>query len=738
MLKQLKTKMLALVVGVAVFAGMLGSVPVRAAQDPYESTTTQRGRYTTNYANYLFTADLPEVKEGESTTISHPGYKDEDDSYPSGFVGAGVKLKAVPGENIFHKITIRNISVPTGAYFGIFDKYGINIGMENGGNGALDMSEAAEAYVKLDPDQEYTILAYADNSEDITSLSYTRIDVEVVKDDVGDNDLTATPVDLNKQNSYRLDGCNDYDYFSFTTKDEPSFYNIAYQNRDIKNTLNFTLFNERNEVIEEFAVEKGEAENKTLVLDKNKKYFLRAHVDNDDPYDSACRGNYLFTITQKSDDYPDINSQADKLQYNTKYTGEIQHETDKDIIMFNNGELTKFSMLCTNESTTEELQYKVQSYDEETILSGIIGPGFIGNVILTSENFKKNTNYYLVFSGAEGLEYSFTIAPVWHRITYELNGGIQNHKNPMTFNETSTVTLYDPTRTGFVFGGWYTTPDFILPKESVEDDDVSSIATDVGNSSDDIVLYAKWITNGYKIFYNLDGGINHSDNPSSFLPGNSDILLQEPSKVGHVFGGWYTSSDFSSESKITKIERGTIGNVSLYAKWIVSSYSITYKLNGGTNNTGNQDSYNASASDIILMNPYRKGYVFGGWYESPSCSGGGIRAISVGSVGNKTFYAKWIKAKPGKPSVSTSSKKKKVTIKWKKIKSASGYEVQYGTSKKFKKSKMIRKRATTTKAVTKKMKKGQKCYIRVRSYAVDSTGAKIYSSWSKTRNVKVK
>lgn len=737
MLKNLKRKMIAMMATIAVFTSMAGPVPVRAEQGPAESTTSQEGRFNTNYSSFLFTADLPEIKGGESTTISHPGFK-KDDSYPSGFIGAGVKLKAVPGKNVFHKITIRNISVSTGAYFGIFDKYGINIGDENGGMGELNVSEAGEAYIKLEADSEYTILAYADNSEDITSLSYTRIDVDIINDDVGDSDLDATDVNFNKQYNYRLDGCNDYDYFSFTTKDEPSFYNIAYQNRDIGNTLNFTLFNERNEVVEEFSADKGEAGNKTLVLDKNKKYFFRAHVDNDNPYDASCRGNYLFNITQKHDDYPDINSQAEQLSYNTKYTGGIQHESDKDVIMFNNGDLTKLSMLCTNESTTEDLEYKVQSYDEETILSGTIGAGFIGNVILTSDNFTKNTNYYLVFSGSEGLEYSFTITPVWHKITYELNGGIQNHKNPLTFNETSAVTLYEPTRTGFVFGGWYTTPDFVLPSEDSETGTVPSLASDIGSFTDDVCLYAKWITNGYKIFYNLDGGINHSDNPSSFLPSNSDILLQEPSKVGCTFGGWYTSSDFNDASKVVKIDRGTIGNVTLYAKWIVSSYAVNYKLNGGINNTGNHGFYNASASAIILKNPYRKGYRFGGWYEDAACAGAKISVIDVGTVGDKTFYAKWIKVKPGRPSVSISSKKKKVTIKWKKVKNADGYEVRYSTSKKFRKSKLVRKKATATKAVTSKMKKGKKCYIKIRSHAADSTGVKIYSSWSKVKKIKVK
>jgi uncharacterized repeat protein (TIGR02543 family) len=41
--------------------------------------------------------------------------------------------------------------------------------------------------------------------------------------------------------------------------------------------------------------------------------------------------------------------------------------------------------------------------------------------------------------------------------------------------------------------------------------------------------------------------------------------------VGYTFDGWYTSEDFSGEA-VTTIALGSVGNVTLYAKWnIVSS-----------------------------------------------------------------------------------------------------------------------------------------------------------------------
>ncbi len=85
----------------------------------------------------------------------------------------------------------------------------------------------------------------------------------------------------------------------------------------------------------------------------------------------------------------------------------------------------------------------------------------------------------------------------------------------------------------------------------------------------------------------------------------------------------------------------------------------------------------------------------------------------------------------------------KITIK--RDKDASGYQIQYSTSKKFKnkktKSVNLKKNKKTTKTI-KKLKSGKKYYVRVRSYKKVKSGnsvTKVYGSWSKTvKSKKVK
>ena len=113
-----------------------------------------------------------------------------------------------------------------------------------------------------------------------------------------------------------------------------------------------------------------------------------------------------------------------------------------------------------------------------------------------------------------------------------------------------------------------------------------------------------------------------------------------------------------------------------------------------------------------------------------------IIKIIGGPLNESTFT---IKIKPRKTKIKKiSSKNRKISLKWKKIKESNGYEIYRATKNngKYNKVKTI-KNAKTIKYTTKKLTKNKKYYFKIRSYRkID--GKKIYSSWSKTKNIKVK
>ena len=69
----------------------------------------------------------------------------------------------------------------------------------------------------------------------------------------------------------------------------------------------------------------------------------------------------------------------------------------------------------------------------------------------------------------------------------------------------------------------------------------------------------------YNIKYNLNGGKNNAKNPSCYCVATQTIKLQNPTKKGYTFKGWYADKQY--KQKVTAIKKGSVGKKTLYAKW---------------------------------------------------------------------------------------------------------------------------------------------------------------------------
>lgn len=112
----------------------------------------------------------------------------------------------------------------------------------------------------------------------------------------------------------------------------------------------------------------------------------------------------------------------------------------------------------------------------------------------------------------------------------------------------------------------------------------------------------------FNITYNLNGGTNHASNKSTYNVGTG-ATLYNPTRTGYTFNGWYTDSALTK--KITSISTTQTGNVTLYAKWTINSYTVTFVNGLGT--TLKTETVNYGGNATAPANPTRTGYTFNGW-----------------------------------------------------------------------------------------------------------------------------
>ena len=189
------------------------------------------------------------------------------------------------------------------------------------------------------------------------------------------------------------------------------------------------------------------------------------------------------------------------------------------------------------------------------------------------------------------------------------------------------VALTAPSKTGYRFKSWAT--------RSGEEGNYRYTDYDTnGPTNTDLALFAQWEAVSYAIAYDLGGGTNAVGNPASYTVESETITLAAPERAGYEFKGWVNAQN----EPVTKIEKGSTGDVAVKATWQAVSYTIAYDLGGGTNASGNPASYTVESETITLAAPERAGYEFKGWVNAQNEP---IAKIEKGSTGNVTVRATW-------------------------------------------------------------------------------------------------
>ena len=234
------------------------------------------------------------------------------------------------------------------------------------------------------------------------------------------------------------------------------------------------------------------------------------------------------------------------------------------------------------------------------------------------------------------LELYAKFVPIEYTISYDLDGGEISKANPTTYNITNeNININNPTKYGYTFAGWKdedngsivqyrrilkgstgnkrytaqwvltvynitTISEYgqvevveganlgdnitfnVIPSAGYEISEIKingETFDETKNSfimpNEDVEIEVKYDLIGYSITYDLDGGVNNSENKLAYTVETDSFDILEPTREGYVFVGWKDLSNNIESSSFT-IHKGTTGNKSYKAIWAVGVYDIEY------------------------------------------------------------------------------------------------------------------------------------------------------------------
>lgn len=173
--------------------------------------------------------------------------------------------------------------------------------------------------------------------------------------------------------------------------------------------------------------------------------------------------------------------------------------------------------------------------------------------------------------------------------------------------ESGVITLGNATKTGYVFDGWF--------EDSAYKKQITEFNASEYGVKNPFGAYAKWTAVSYKVTYVLNDNTlcpATNSNPENVTI-ESVIELENPSRLGYYFDGWFSTSSFSG-SPVTAL-KNTVNDITLYARWRERTYNIIYaNCDFEGVNIGNlKTTFKVTSSGTTLANIARPHYVFDGW-----------------------------------------------------------------------------------------------------------------------------
>ena len=238
-------------------------------------------------------------------------------------------------------------------------------------------------------------------------------------------------------------------------------------------------------------------------------------------------------------------------------------------------------------------------------------------------DIKEDGTYYVWVKDAAGNTKSEQVTV--SKVDTELPTATITSTNKVAASQTITLTLGDNKALDKYYFGTSNPSNTNLTYTSISDSPTSYTPT--ATVSSNVTAYISVVDkagNKYytsKVFYKTTLNANDgSVSPARVITiqGNS-FTLPTPTRTGYTFGGWYTDADLTSAVTLTSGKYKPNGNVTLYAKWIANTYTVTYNGNNNTSGSTATSTHTYDVEKTLTGNGFiRTGYTFGGWSTSSS------------------------------------------------------------------------------------------------------------------------
>ena len=211
-------------------------------------------------------------------------------------------------------------------------------------------------------------------------------------------------------------------------------------------------------------------------------------------------------------------------------------------------------------------------------------------------------------------------------LTINANGGTYSGNNPGELYYEEEITIANPNRTGYNFGGWTKSGGGTLTNTTFK-----------GGSSTS-TLTASWNPIESTVSFNVNGGSGSYSSITVEYDGTYGEL-PTPTRDGYEFLGWYTLAT-GGESITSDTKVSITSSQELFAQWKAKTFTVTFNINGG-NTTHENETVEYDQPYGELPTASRNGYKFLGWYTEAT---GGTQVLSTNIVkitSNQTLYAQW-------------------------------------------------------------------------------------------------